>query len=495
MPSSSSLIEPELAPADVERSLALSVRDGCAHAVMLGAGEAFLVPFAIWLGAGARALGFLSSLPLILGALAQIASVRLLERRPRRKPLVFVPALLQAASWIPILVLPLAVPNHASWVVVLAAMPYFALGSLSAPPWSSWIGDLVPAARRGSWFGRREKLRTACQLVALVSGGLALGFFEHADATALGFAALFLVAAAARVASAAWIGRMAEPVYHAPLAAERLSFHRFFSRLPRDPFGRFAIYVAAMNAAIQIAGPFFSLYMLRDLGLSYPQFIALSATSIFLQALTFHHWGRIGDRFGNISVLKLTGMLLPTVPLLWLFSDRFQFLMLFQVVSGVVWAGFQLAAANFLYDCVAPTERPRSVAYYGLLANGGTLAGAVGGGLLAPLLPREISFGPVELSFTSHLQTLFLVSAGARLTVVLAFGRFVREVREVERAHPWGLLLRVSGLQPIRGLRFSPWSGLPAHARRARPGAKTGRSAPPECAPKREGQPPNRGSD
>jgi len=459
-------VDRDLTPQEVDRSLIASVLDGCAHAVMLGIGEAFLAPFAIWLGANARELGLLASLPLVLGALAQIASIRLLETRTRRKPVVVMPAFLQALSWLLILLLPQAIDGHGGWVVLLATIPYFALGSLGAPPWSSWIGDLVPPGRRGAWFGRRERLRTRCQLLALIAGGLILGLFQAHDAAAIGFAILFLTAALARIASAVWLARMAEPPYHAPLPTERLSFGRFIGRLPKDPFGRLAIFVAFMHVAIQISGPFFSLYMLRDLGLSYPQFIALSATMILLQSLTFHHWGKIADRFGNISVIKLTGALLPAVPLLWLFSHRYEALFIFQAVSGVVWAGFQLAAANFLYDSVVPPERPRSVAYYGLLVNSGMLGGALLGGLLAPHLPRSISVGALEIDLVSNLQVLFLLSAGARLAVVVAFDRIVREVREVERGHPWGALVRVSGIGAIRGLRFSPWSGLPSRAKR-----------------------------
>jgi MFS family permease len=435
---------------------------------MLGAGEAYLPPFAILLGAGSFVVGLLASLPLLIGSVTQLVSVRLLDRHPRRKTLVTVPAVLQAGSWLLILALPALLPEHAAVLFVVAAIPYFALGSFGNPPWNSWMGELVPPARRGDYFGRRDRLRTACQLIALVAAGGVLSLAGAFDREILGFVLIFGAAALARLFSALELWRMIEPPFEAPTPGEAVSLATFLWRSFRENFGRFTLCVASLQAATQLAGPFFSLYMLRDLGFSYVQFTTASAVCILAQSLTFHNWGRISDQFGSLAVLKITGSSLPFVPLLWIISPRFEAVLVYQVVSGVIWAGFNLSAANFIFEAVPPAHRARSVAYYNVLVNSGIFLGALAGGWIAPFLPGTLSVAGWSLPLVSNLQSLFLLSGVARLLVGVIFVPLIRDARERERPpSAWRIFVRVVGVQPIRGLRFSIFNGV--HASEAPP--------------------------
>jgi hypothetical protein len=468
-----------LSPAENERTLLRSVLDGCAHAAMLGCGEAFLTPFAIALGAEGFVLGLLLTLPLVVGSLAQLLAVRCLNGSWRRRPLVVIPAALQALSWIPLFIVPTTFGGYGPELVVLMAVPYFALGAFGAPAWNSWMGELVEPSRRGDYFGRRDRLRTVCQVVALFSGGWFLSSLEEDGKTIEGFAWLFGLACIARLVSTAYLASMDEPPRSTAVAQKGDSLWSFVRGVPKDNFGRFVLYVACMQAATQLAGPYFALYMLRDLSFSYFQFIVGSSVCILLQALTFHNWGRIGDQFGNLAVLRITGIALPIVPLLWLISPSFEAILIYQAISGLVWAGFNLSAANFIFDNVPPASRARAVAHYNFFVNGGMLVGALTGGLLAPLLPRTLVIFGATIELVSSLQCLFVLSAGARVIVELAFSRVIREVRTVERTQPWRVFLRVVGIQPIRGLRFSVFGGVhPSEL-----GGESGRAAKSTPAP------------
>ena len=66
---------PGLSEAEVQDSLRHSVKDGCAHAFMLGCGEAYFSPYAIFLGAGSVLVGVIASVPLLVGSLAQVVAV------------------------------------------------------------------------------------------------------------------------------------------------------------------------------------------------------------------------------------------------------------------------------------------------------------------------------------------------------------------------------------------------------------------------------------
>ncbi|MDP2920378.1 MAG: MFS transporter, partial [Dehalococcoidia bacterium] len=143
-------------------------------------------------------------------------------------------------------------------------------------------------------------------------------------------------------------------------------------------------------------------------------------------------WGKRTDKAGNIKVLKFTSFLVPLVPIGWLVSQNFYWILVVQVFSGFTWAGFQLSSNIFLYDASPQENRTRYIAIYNTLMYLGVSLGSLSGGILAPLLP-EIN--------GSYFLTIFLVSGLARLTVVLSFLPHISEVRSVSPVSIKDLLL------------------------------------------------------
>ena len=87
-------------------------------------------------------------------------------------------------------------------------------------------------------------------------------------------------------------------------------------------------------------------------------------------------WGRIADRFGNLRVLKRTALLIPLVPFLWFLTffmghlnstALIAYLLAVEFMSGMVWAGFNLSSATFIYDAVTKQRVAICVAYYNIL--------------------------------------------------------------------------------------------------------------------------------
>lgn len=449
---------------EVELGLRRSVVEGSAHAVMVGLGEAYLVPWAIAVGADALIVGLLSSGPLMLGALAQLAAVRLLDRPTSRRKHAVIAVVAQALMYAPLLLLPWFVPSHGAELVLLAAIPYYVAAGWVVPSWNSWMGDLVAPSRRGDYFGRRERVRTYFQVTALALAGLVLWWARSTGREIIGFAIIFGGALIARLISAAWMARVPEPRYTPPVAAEQFTLRDFLRRSPRANFGRFTLYVAAFMAAASVASPFFTPYMLVDLRFSYGEFMLSTVAFVLGQALAFRGWGRIGDRFGNRRILKLTSLGIAVVPLPWLLTTHVAALVAIQTCSGILWGGFMLGTANFIFDAVTPAKRARCFAYYNTLVNAGVLLGATAGGWLAGHLPRTFTLPGVglEVALTSHLYLLFALSSLLRLTAALVLLPAIREVRPVEPSSTWSVVVHVAGFMPGRGLRLGIFSG--AHA-------------------------------
>lgn len=437
----------------VDRSLRHSIKDGMAHAAMAGSAETYLSAFALYLRASAPQVALLTTLPPLLGALAQFLAAWLSRRTPRRKPAILVGATLQGLGWLPILGLPLAFPEHAVPLLLLSVTLYYFCGQFTAPLWTSLMGDLVPAKRRGRFFGCRTRLTTISSFAALVGAGVLLHGFDGAGSTAWGFAILFVFAAVARMLSVYQLSRMREPERQAGEGELRLN-RAWLSSVKGSGALWFTAYFMLMQAAVGISAPMFSVYMLRDLEFSYLAFMASTGTSVLVQFLTLSGWGRIGDAFGHRLILQLTSFTVPLIPALWLVSDAFWWVLLLQVLSGASWAGFSLSASNLLYDLVPAGQRVTYAAFHNVVTAGGVFLGGMLGALLVLFLPaRATLFGSADL--ITPLLYVFLASSLARFAVVGLLLRRVREIRKPRRSlSPRAFVFRVTRFNAFMGLAY-----------------------------------------
>lgn len=442
----------------VEQSLRHSVKDGVATSAMIGGGESYFSAYALHLHATTTEVGILATLPVMFGALAQLFSVLLGRRLARRRTLILTGVGLQAAAWLPLALLPLLFAQSALPLLLFCLIFYFAAGHLITPSWSCLMGDLVPERKRGRFFAHRTRCSSLTAFATLVVAGALLHHFDGAGRATAGFLAIFALAAVARLFSLRELALMHEPAPDAQ--ADMASPAEALARLPRSAFARFSLFFALMQAAVGVAGPFFAVYMLRDLGLSYLQYTVLAASSVLLQVVSLGMWGRVADAFGNRLVLLGTGVLMPVVPALWLFDPCLAYLIAIQALAGLVWSGFTLAAGNICYDLSPARLRATWMAAHNLLAHLGLFLGALTGGWLSRELSRTLTVGEWRLHFAGTLLVVFLISALLRLVVVALFLPGLREARRVRPVTLRRLAFRVTRMRwTLRGRRGG-WPAL-----------------------------------
>ncbi len=439
--------------ARTEQSLRHSFKDGIAYSVMIGSGESFFSAFAIFLRASTTQVGILATFPPLIASFAQLFSSWAGRRSGKRKALIVAGASLQALALIPLAILPLIFTDHAVSILIGCAILYFCGANLAAPQWGSLIGDLVPERRRGRYFGRRTRLCSITAFLALVFAGVALDLFDRNAYTAAGYLLVFTVAAGARLVSVYHLWRMYDPPGHT--AALESPFRiGLWRRLRGSSFARFSLFFAAMQFAVSISGPFFVVYMLRDLGFSYLEFTVLTAASVLVQFLTLNRWGRISDAFGNRYILVITGLMIPVMPALWLVSTNYVYLLLIQAFSGLAWAGFTLSAVNYLFDLIPSERRATQMALHNVLASIGVFCGALLGGYLGMHLPTGIDLFGTHYEWFSALYGVFLLSTLVRLAVAAVFLRHLEEIRPVRKPNVSGLIFRIARFHPLSGVIF-----------------------------------------
>jgi len=445
----------------IDRALRHSVREGMAYSVQVGAGETYFSAFALFLRASAPQVALISTLPQLLGSSANLFSAWAGQHFGRRQIVVWGCAL-QALLWLPIALVPVFAPNHAITALLVLLALYYSANNLAAPQWTSIMRDLVSERRRGRYFGHRTRLTTIATFVSLVGCGVLLHELDTAGRTYFGFALIFLIAFLARVVSVYHVTFLHEPPVHSP--APDMHIEQWWRSLQSTGALGFSTYVALMNAAVGLSSPFFTVYMLRDLQLSYLQFTVLSGTSVFVQFLMLGTWGRIADVYGNRLVLIITSISLPVVPAVWILSDDFWALLMFQALSGLSWSGFTLATGNLLYEVVPRTRRAAYVAFH----NVGTAAGVFAGAMLGALLVQVLPPGTVLLDeprSRSNLLYIFVISGALRGLVALFLRGRVRELRKPRREiTPHALVMRITGFNAMLGVIYDFIGRPPAEA-------------------------------
>lgn len=403
----------------VERSLRLSSLEGMASGGMLGFGESFLGAYAVALRAESFEVGLLSASLHLFAALGNATSFRIARFLGTRKRVVLIFGLLQGLMWLPVLALSEVDGGNPALVLVAFVAFYAAFGSLVTPCWNSIMGEALPSRLRGRYFGLRSRYATLSTMLSALVGGAVIYLLRGHGLT--GFVIAFLAAFGFRAVSVLMLSALYE--LHTDVKSEQsIPVRRFLSGLGHTNLGRAMLFVMCMSFVVNLAGPQFTVYMLRTLDMGYLVFSIMGVATALGTVLTVTHWGYAADRVGNRRLLAIAGVLVGIVPLLWLVSSNWVFLGLVQFYSGVAWAGFNLTSANFLFD--ATTERNRT-AYLALFNTGAGLA-AMSGALLGGAI-----VGHLPMLFGSSMLALFAASGALRLGVTLTFTPFIREVRRV----------------------------------------------------------------
>ena len=444
-------------PESKRRSLDCSMKDGAAFSVMTGFGEQYFSPLAVELGASNMEIGLLASVPQFIGSIVQLYTTKLAAHFRSRRRTITNFVLFQALTWIPLALTPVVGFMHSIPLLILLVTLYFSSGLFVAPVWSSLMGDLVDENIRGRFFGKRNMITGAVAFASLFTAGFILSMFPKENVL-MGFGIIFSVAFLARLASWRYLKMMDDPP-NIPDKTEEFSFIEYLRKLKHTNYGKFALYVGFMNFAVSVSGPFFTVYMLRDLDLPYMEYTILTASAALMSFLAMTYWGSICDRCGNKRVLGICGILVVIVPLLWLPTQNFIFLIFAQIVSGFAWAGFNLSSGNFMFDNVRPMKRTRVFSYHNVLVGTAIFFGAITGGLLA----KTIS---TPWIFHSNLQVIFLISGLLRGIISLVFLQRIEEVRDVENMTTKDLFLKYSGTEPVVGLTYRTITGLHKKIRR-----------------------------
>jgi MFS family permease len=201
-----------------------------------------------------------------------------------------------------------------------------------------------------------------------------------------------------------------------------------------------------------MTAPFFVIYMIQDLHLAYWEYGAWLGAGIIGQFVTLPAWGQFGDRFGNKALLTFTGLIVAILPMLYLLSTAWPFLVVVNFFGGVVWAGLGLGLNNYVFDAVRPADRAKAVAVSTTVNAIGWALGTLLGTWLISTVPASLHLGEFALLPVSNLPFLFFLSGLLRLIVSISLLHTFQEPRVVEPRTHHRLLWELPLLKPLRQL-------------------------------------------
>ncbi len=438
------------------RSSKSLVREGLLDAAKMGATETYLGAFGVFLGGAPLQIGALATLPPLVGAIVQSIGMRLSEHAQSRRSVVATLMRLQALLLLPIASIPFLGVAGAKAVTALIGVVvlYHITIGLIAPIWNSLVGDLLPPLSRGEFFGFRNKWMAIVTFSSVVLAGQTIHWFNEFGFEAWGFVLVFLLSAVARWRSAAAFHGVDDVALHVP-DDSKFTFWQFIARARYSNFVKFVFFVSCMNFAASISGPYFAMYMLKDLKLSYADYTMVVAAAVIAQFVVMRSWGAMSDQFGNRTILKVCGTLVAFNPVLWLISSDMWYVLLIQFYSGIFWAGFNLAAANFVFDAVTPPKRARCVAYQAIINGFLVFGGSLVGGWVVHVVPQRWVEHLGLWVPNSKFLALFVLSGVLRIATMFFLFPAFKEVRQVESIRGHQLLIRVTSLRPLWGGTFS----------------------------------------
>ena len=441
-----------------------------AWARMAGIGTAVFTGYALWLGATESEVAYFVSIAYFT-SLAQIASSVFVTRIRNKRAFVFTVGFIEIFLRSSLVLIPLFLDSGRIVTLGILLAMGLTCGQLISPIYSEWVSNTVPENIRGRFTGRQMIAQLVTGIIASYVVGWYLDLYTDTDRYT-GFLSVFL--SAILLGAGGYLNLMRVPFSR---SADTISLGNLFEPVRNKRFRNLLVYFMTWSFAMGLANPFYSVYMLQNLGISYTTVAILN--SMFMAAMVVGNrvWGGLVDRFGSKPILQVMVIPVALVPVLWTFNkpENYALVPVAMIVNGIFQGGIWVSVNPLLYSTL-PQGRSRT-AYFATWSCSFQLAFALApviGGILAEVL-APVSFEMLSYPI-GNLQIIFLISAGCFVIPGILLGR----VEDTKGTTPRQLFTRV-GTGNLLGYLYGSYSynRTDSATARAKAARRMGRSKSP----------------
>ena len=441
----------QISTEQIRQGLRYSIIEGVfAHTFANFTGTIFLPAFALLLGAGSFEIGLLAAIP-FLATLAQFPGAALVEYigNPRRVSILF--AFSARILWLPIVILVFIFhdtdPSLLLMMFLILFILYHTLGSMSGVAWLSWMAGLVPEEIRGRFFGLRNSVMGLVTIVITLIGGRFLDWYgsNMKDSSPIGaFEILFSLALICGLISVVFL--MRKPNVPAVIQPTFRISGKFYEILGHINFRKILRFALFWSFSVNFASPFFIVYMLQDLHLSYTFIGFMAVLSAVADLIGMGFWGHFSDQHGNRPVVILCAAGAAISPALWYFTSGqgwfiLPLIAILHMAGGFFFAGYNLCAVNLVFRMVPRGNNALFFAMWSAVNGIAAASGALTGGWFSQ------NIGPLFSGhfFPSAFIPVFILSSIMRILSFIFLHRIeedtstpiIRAVRILRSLRVW----------------------------------------------------------
>lgn len=328
----------------------------------------FLVGIALQLGASNKIIGILGAIP-FLANLFQIPALFLIEKYRDRRKIVSIACFISRGF----LLLVAAAPffdnkNMGIAMVVLGMTMRYCVGALSICGWNSWMRDLVPSRLLGRFFSRRLFYIQSTALCLTLAAGFFIDWWRDSFPVhvAFSYSILYLLGFIAGSVSSAMIMTIPHPpMSYKEKGSYSPSFRWSYLKTPfrNRNFRKLMLFLVSWNFAVNLAAPFFTVYMLKTLHYDMSFVVGITLMGQIVHVISLRVWGKYSDLYSNKTVMGICGTIFMFCILGWTFTtfpDKHKYTTLLLVVlhifMGVANSGVMLTSSNIALK-LAPKDK------------------------------------------------------------------------------------------------------------------------------------------
>jgi MFS family permease len=397
-------------PAQIKHNLTWFFSDGLFASASDNIVITYLVLYILALGATRTQIGLMSSVSSLLCAIILLPGALLVERYGHRKGItVFFGGGIARLVLVVVAILPFILGGQALVFSVIALSIVRDLGgNLAFPAWMSVAGEIVPMEGRGRFFGSRNFVMGLAGMLSILLVGELITRTNSPAGYQIALSLAFVLGAFSTYS----FSRLKDPRGNAPIPVEgSSSFRAVLADIRAHPaFLSLAIVMVVWNFSINIAGPFFNVYMVQNLKFTATMVGVQSIITSVASMLVQRRIGKLSDRLGSRKVMLISMLLIPLLPAGWVFVTKFWHVVLLNSYGGLVWGAFSLVSFNFLLSLTPESQRARYSAIYQIMI---TLALAIGAAVGSWVVTQW------------GYQVIFACSAIGRIVAVFMFARLL----------------------------------------------------------------------
>ena len=309
----------------------------------------------------------------------QLLSPLILERFPRRRTLISTLRGIQHLINILFIgLIPLFPVGHQARLTILGVSIFVVnlIAAFCAPGLSIWHIQSIPERVRKNYFSIITMTNSAVVALFNLLGSRVVDAFKAHDMEYQGLLALRLFALALAALEIYLYFHIKEYPYEQ--TGEKFTLKDIFTKPLRNKSYLLTVLCPILwNLAANVPGSYHSVYMLRDVGVSYSYVMLVSMISIPVSFIFAPLWTRILKKLNWYRTLSVSILLYALAFIGYAFTSKISLFMypLSVFIANVMAIGINMSFSGLPYDNIPPKNSTIFIAFYSTMANCAALLG------------------------------------------------------------------------------------------------------------------------